>query len=45
MNQQHNKRRRKKKSVNFPTVMFLGLLITCVAVIAAGQRQRYHLGN
>ena len=32
MNQQHNKRRRKKKSVNFPAVMFLGLLITCVAL-------------
>ena len=32
MIQQHNKRRRKKKSVNFPAVMFLGLLITCVAL-------------
>ena len=32
MYQQNNNS--KKKSVNFPAVMFLGLLITCVVVIA-----------
>lgn len=26
---------RKKKSMHFPAVMFLGLLITCVVVIVA----------
>lgn len=35
MNQQQNKRRRKKRPLTSPAVMFLGLLITCIVVIAA----------
>ena len=35
MNQQQNKKRRKKSPLNFPAVTLLGLLFTCIVVIAA----------
>lgn len=35
MNQQQNKKRRKKSPLNFPAVTLLGLLITCIVAIAA----------
>lgn len=34
MNQQQNKKRRKKSPLNLPAVMFFGLLITCAVVTA-----------
>lgn len=46
MNQQQNKRRRKKRPLNLPAVMFFGLLITCAVVIAVvAGRNLLHKGD